>query len=44
MIPIPLAHAGHAVALLPFFAPPIALTLGLLVLIVRDRMSRRVRR
>jgi hypothetical protein len=41
MIPIPFAHAGHAVALLPFFAPPIVLTLGLLVLIVRDRLARR---
>jgi hypothetical protein len=35
---LPLAHMGHAVAVLPFFAPPIALTLGLLVMTARDRL------
>jgi hypothetical protein len=37
---LPLAHMGHAVAVLPFFAPPLLLTLGLLVLTVRDRLRR----
>jgi hypothetical protein len=32
---------GHAVALLPFFAPPLVLTLGLLVMTIRDRLRRR---
>jgi hypothetical protein len=38
MSAIPLAHMGHAIAFLPFFAPPIVLTLGLLVLIARERL------
>jgi hypothetical protein len=35
------AHAGHALVLLPFFAPPILLSLGLVVLIARDRLRGR---
>jgi hypothetical protein len=38
---LPLAHAGHIVAVVPFFAPPLVLTLGLLVLTIRDRLHRR---
>ena len=41
MSALPLAHMGHAVAVLPFFAPPLVLTLGLLVLTARDRFRRR---
>ena len=40
MSTIPLAHMGHAIAFLPFFAPPIVLTLGILLLIARDRLTR----
>lgn len=40
MIALPLAHMGHVVAFVPFFAPPLLLTLGLLVLTVRDRLRR----
>jgi hypothetical protein len=32
---------GHAVAILPFFAPPLLLTFGLVVLTVRDRLRNR---
>jgi hypothetical protein len=35
---LPLAHMGHAVAFVPFFAPPLVLTLGLLVMTARDRL------
>lgn len=35
---LPLAHMGHAVAFVPFFAPPLLLTLGLLVMTARDRL------
>lgn len=38
MIEVPVAHVGHALPMLPFFAPPLALTLGGIVLIVRDRL------
>jgi ABC-type Fe3+ transport system permease subunit len=38
---IPLAHMGHAVAVMPFFAPPLVLTFGLIVLTVRDRLKNR---
>ncbi len=38
MIVIPFAHLGHALPMLPFFAPPLALTLGGIVLTVRDRL------
>ena len=38
MIALPLAHMGHAVAILPFFAPPLVLTLGLVFLTIRDRL------
>jgi hypothetical protein len=41
MIELPLAHAGHALATAPFFAPPLAVSLGLVVMIVRDRLQRR---
>ena len=41
MITLPLAHMGHAIAVLPFFAPPLVLTLGLVVLTVRDRLRNR---
>jgi hypothetical protein len=41
MIELPLAHAGHALAVVPFFGPPLVLTLGLLVMTVRDRVRRR---
>jgi hypothetical protein len=41
VIALPLAHAGHALAVLPFFAPPLTLTAGLVVLTVRDRLRRR---
>ena len=41
MITLPLAHAGHALAVLPFFAPPLLLTFGLVVLTVRDRLRGR---
>ena len=41
MIALPLAHMGHAVAVIPFFAPPLVLTFGLLVLTIRDRVRRR---
>jgi hypothetical protein len=32
---------GHAVAFVPFFAPPLVLTLGLLVMTARDRLRGR---
>jgi hypothetical protein len=32
---------GHAVAVLPFFAPPLVLTFGLLVMTARDRLRGR---
>jgi hypothetical protein len=32
---------GHAVAVMPFFAPPLVLTLGLVVLTIRDRLRNR---
>ena len=38
---VPLAHMGHAVAVLPFFAPPLVLTFGLVVLTIRDRLRHR---
>jgi hypothetical protein len=38
---VPLAHMGHAVAVVPFFAPPLILTFGLIVLTVRDRLKNR---
>jgi hypothetical protein len=38
VIALPLAHMGHAVAVIPFFAPPLVLTFGLLVLTIRDRV------
>jgi hypothetical protein len=38
---LPLAHMGHAVAVLPFFAPPLTITLGLVLLTVRDRLRGR---
>ncbi len=41
MIALPLAHMGHAVAIMPFFAPPLLLTLGLVVLTIRDRLRHR---
>jgi hypothetical protein len=40
MLSLPLAHAGHVIAVMPFFAPPLVLTLGLLVLTIRDRLHR----
>jgi hypothetical protein len=41
VIGLPLAHMGHAIAILPFFAPPLVLTLGLVVITVRDRLRHR---
>jgi hypothetical protein len=41
MLELPLAHAGHVIAVVPFFAPPLVLTLGLLLLTIRDRVRRR---
>jgi hypothetical protein len=41
VIELPLAHAGHTLAIVPFFAPPLLLTLGLIVMIVRDRVRAR---
>ena len=41
MIGLQLAHMGHAIAIVPFFAPPLVLTLGLVVLTVRDRLRHR---
>ena len=41
MIELPLAHAAHTLAIVPFFAPPLLLTLGLLVLTIRERVRRR---
>jgi hypothetical protein len=41
MLELPLAHAGHVIAVVPFFAPPLVLTLGLLILTIRDRIRRR---
>jgi hypothetical protein len=41
VIDLPLAHAGHALATLPFFAPPLLLTLGLIVVMMRDRLRDR---
>jgi hypothetical protein len=38
VIALPLAHMGHAVAFVPFFAPPLLLTLAVLFLTVRDRL------
>jgi hypothetical protein len=43
MSALPLAHAGHVIAIVPFFAPPLVLTLGLLVVTARDRLRRRGR-
>jgi hypothetical protein len=40
VIALPLAHMGHAVAVIPFFAPPLVLTFGLLVLTIRDRVRK----
>jgi hypothetical protein len=40
VIELPLAHAGHTLAIVPFFAPPLLLTLGLLVLTIRERVRR----
>jgi hypothetical protein len=41
VIELPLAHTAHTLAIAPFFAPPLLLTLGLLVLTARDRVRRR---
>lgn len=41
MIELPLAHAGHTLAIVPFFAPPLLLTLGMVVVILRDRLRGR---
>jgi hypothetical protein len=41
LIALPLAHVGHAVAVIPFFAPPLVLTFSLLILTIRDRVRRR---
>jgi hypothetical protein len=38
MLDLPLAHAGHVVAVVPFFAPPLLLTAGVAVLTIRDRL------
>jgi hypothetical protein len=38
VIAVPFAHVGHALPLLPFFAPPLIVTLGIVLLIVRDRL------
>jgi hypothetical protein len=38
VIEIPLAHIGHALPMLPFFAPPLVLTAGGIALMVRDRL------
>jgi hypothetical protein len=38
MIDVPFAHMGHALPLLPFFGPPLVVTLGGIILIVRDRL------
>jgi hypothetical protein len=41
MLALPLAHAGHVIAVVPFFAPPLVLTLGISLLTIRDRVRRR---
>jgi hypothetical protein len=41
VIELPLAHAGHTLAIVPFFAPPLLLTLGMVVVILRDRLRGR---
>jgi hypothetical protein len=41
MLALPLAHAGHVIAIVPFFAPPLLLTAGLLVMTIRDRVRGR---
>jgi len=41
MSPVPFAHLGHALPLLPFFAPPLILTLGIVLLTLHDRLRRR---
>lgn len=41
MIELPIAHAGHTLAVVPFFAPPLLVTLGLVFMIVRDRVRHR---
>lgn len=38
MIAVPFAHLGHALPMLPFFAPPLVLIVGGLVVMVRDRL------
>jgi hypothetical protein len=38
VIAVPFAHLGHALPMLPFFAPPLVLIAGGLFLIVRDRL------
>lgn len=35
---IVLAHIGHALPLLPFFGPPLIVVLGIVALMVHDRM------
>jgi hypothetical protein len=41
VIELPLAHAGHTLAIVPLFAPPLLLTLGMVVVILRDRLRGR---
>jgi hypothetical protein len=41
--PLLLADHGDLLSALPFFAPALALPIGILVLIVRDRVRRRRR-
>jgi hypothetical protein len=41
VIELQLAHMGHAIAIVPFFAPPLVLTFGLVVMTVRDRLRHR---
>jgi hypothetical protein len=41
VIEVPFAHLGHALPMLPFFAPPLVLTLGGMVMILRDRLRGR---
>jgi ABC-type Fe3+ transport system permease subunit len=38
VIEVPFAHIGHALPMLPFFAPPLVLTLGGIVLMILDRL------
>jgi hypothetical protein len=42
LTPLPLAHAGHLIEAIPFFAPVLVLALVLAGVVLRDRWSARM--